>query len=94
MTYDTFSTYPVVGDTDAAIEKLQAGDTVRAYTGLLDTDTIVSVQADYSQLGKRYTVTLEQLGPLRGLRAGETMRLATAGPRKPLTPEYYAALLA
>lgn len=81
-----YSTYPVTGDTETPVQNLKPGDTVRLYTGIDDTATVVSVSADYTQTGKWYEVDLGPFGIVRRYRQGDTMRLATGGPRTPLQP--------
>lgn len=83
MSFTTYSTDRVAGDTPVRVADLKPGDVLRSYSGLADTLTVVSVESrGLAQYGRRmYDVTYDDGTRSPYAMADDLRDLATGGPR-------------
>lgn len=76
-----YPTTHVQGDTPTPVQDVKAGDTIRLYVGIVDTATVTAVTRDIRQ-GAHYVYRVAtDVWPAFELRKGDTVELATGGPR-------------
>lgn len=76
-----YDTGLVPGDTPVLASEIKVGDTLRMFSGLHDSASVVQARKELTQWGKRYCIVLDN-GLRMDLYERDVRHLATGGPRE------------